>query len=723
MIETKRLKEKLAGKIRFPEDISTKRTLIGAVVRSPIDHGEIRDIKIPEIPEDICLITASDIPGANKISVPGGSMPLLARKEVTYRGEAVLLAAGPDRETLDLFLEKIEIDYDPLPEWKYSEENEETAGPARRIIKGDPVEALEQSAFKVESAFSTPLQRHLATPLLSVHVKTEGQKFTISSSTQWPTNVIQNCSAVTGVSRANFSIKLNPLGTPLDSKIWMPSLVAAQAALLAQKSRKPVSLSYSAEETLLCSPMRIPVRFHCEAGLDESGKLQALLMDFQIDTGSHAMLTSEILDRICIGTAGVYQCRNIKVTGLAYRSNKPPLGAFSGMGLSQAFFAVESLTDMLIARFIEQQKKDIERLIAEAVAAGDDNKLKSARTRTTTDPAIWRSRNFLIKGNTYLSGGKLMKSPPLDTVLEKLVSSSDFTRKHAAFSNALSKREKNGGSSFARKGIGLATAYMGSNFLRRERGLFSATVIGRLDKEGRLNLTTSSVPDNYALLKLWRQSAADILGIEESMVDISSDEENQIPLAGPATLSRNITVTTRLVSQACEQIKKRRFRDPLPLVVKKTYQNSSSRKWDTEKFAGHPFQELSWGGCVVEIEIDEMTFSPVVRKVWYSIDCGIILNRDSALAEVESETMQALGWCFNEDPERIRYWKLPGIDSLPEIHIDFTESSSRTANALGGIVLNTFPAAFRNALSQAAQSQFTSLPVRPEDIFTALEDR
>ncbi|MBB6480604.1 xanthine dehydrogenase family protein molybdopterin-binding subunit [Spirochaeta isovalerica] len=723
MIETKRLKEKLAGKIRFPEDISTKRTLIGAVLRSPVDHGEIREIKIPEVPEDITVITASDIPGSNRISVPGGAMPLLARKEVTYRGEAVLLAAGPDRESLDRFLESVEIDLNPLPEWKYSDEDEEMSGPARMIVKGDPVEALEQASIKVESSFTTPLQRHLATPLLSVYVKTEGQKFTISSSTQWPTNVIQNCAAVTGVARKNFSIKLNPLGKPLDSKIWMPSLVAAQAALLAQKSKKPVSLSYSAEETILCSPMRIPARFHCEAGLDESGKLQSLIVDFKIDTGSHVMLTPEILDRICIGAAGVYQCRHIKVTGIAYRSHKPPLGAFSGMGLAQAFFAVESLTDILINRFIEFQKKEIERLVEEAVSAGDDNRLKSARTRTTTDPAQWRSRNFLIKGNTYLSGGKLMKSPPLDSVLEKLIDSSDFTRKYAAFTNALSKREKNGGSPFARKGIGLATSYMGSNFLRRERGLFSATVIGRLDKKGKLSLITTSVPDNYALLKMWRQSAAEILGIEENMVDISSDEEGQIALAGPATLSRNITVTTRLVNQACEQIKKRRFRDPLPLVVKKTYQNSSTRKWDTETFSGHPFQELSWGGCVVEAEIDEMTFSPVVKRVWYAIDCGTVLNRNSALAEVESETMQALGWCFTEDPEKKRYWKLPGIENLPEIHVDFIESSSRTANALGGMVFNTFPAAYRNAVSAAARSQFASIPIRPEDIYTALEGR
>lgn len=723
MIETKRLKDKMAGRIRFPEDISSKRTLIGAVLRSPLKHGEITNIEIPKVPDQIVIICASDIPGNNRISVPGGNMPLLARKEVTYRGEAVLLAAGPDKEELENFLQTIKIDYSPLPEWKYKEDDDLDGMPSRIIVKGNPVEAMENVELKTESDFSTPFQAHRATPHLSVHVKTEGQKFTINSSTQWPTNVIQNCAAVTGLNRSNFSVKLNSLGRSLDSKIWMPSLIAAQAVLLAQKSKRPVSLAYSEEETMLCAPGRIPARFHYEAGLDRSGKLNSLIVDFRIDTGSHVMLTAEILDRIVMGTAGVYQCRNIKVSGKTYKTNKPPLGAFSGMGLAQAFFALESMIDIQISRFIQWQKTEIESLKRNAVETEDEGKLKSALTRTTIDPALWRSKNFLIKGNTYLSGGKLKKDPPLNKLLTRLVKASDFTRKYAAFANAQSKLIKKGSCPFARKGMGIATSYMGSNFLRRERGLFSSSVIGILDKEGKLTLVTTSVPDNYALLKLWKMIASHILSIEEKDIEIKSDEENLITTAGPSTLSRNVTVTTRLVTQACEQIKKRRFRDPLPLIVKKTYKNSSSRRWDTEKFVGAPFQELSWGGAAVEVEIDEMTYSPIVRKVWFSIDCGQILDRDSALAQVESELMIALGWCMTEEPEKLRNRQLPGVENLPEIHIDFLESSSRSANALGGLVLNCFPAAFRNALSLAAGTQFTTLPVRPEDIYTALENR
>lgn len=721
MIENKRFKDKLAGKVRFPEDISSKRTLNGAVFRSPVPYGRIREIILPEIPEQITVIKASDIPGSNRISVPGGTMPLLADQFVIFPGEPVVLAAGPDPEELAAFMKEIKVEIEELQRWEIPEKPEDFIL-SRMIVKGDPEEAMLQGSMVFDSDFSTPMQAHMATPYSSAYIRPEGQKFIISSSTQWPTNVIQNCAAVTGVPRDRFTLKLNPAGKTLDSKLWMPSVVAAQATLLAQKSKRPVRLVYSAAEDYLCSPRRIPVSWKYRAAVDDSGKLTALIISFLMDTGSSSMLTSEILDRICIGSAGIYQCRNIRVTGRAYRSNNPPLGAFSGLGLAQSFFAVESMADRIAEDFITRQKEEIRRLTADAVESGDETKLKSARSRTTIDPALWRIRNVLIKGNTYLSGGKLKKNTSIPQLMETLLKESDYTRKYAAFANALSNRNKAGALSIRRKGIGIAAAYMGSNFLRRDRGLFASTVICRLDKEGKLTVTTPYVPDNYVLLKVWKQSASRILGIAEDNVEIVGDEENRIPLAGPATLSRNVTVNTKLLEQCCEQIKKKRFRDPLPLEVKRTFNNSPSRKWDTETFTGHPFQDLSWGTCAVEVEIDEVTFSALIRKVWLSLDCGLILNGNSAVAEVESEVMQAIGWCSVENcRENSGDYTVPGIDLLPEINITFDQSSSRVPNALGGLVLNSLPAAFRNAVSQAVGKQLTSLPVRPEDIYVALE--
>jgi hypothetical protein len=111
------------------------------------------------------------------------------------------------------------------------------------------------------------------------------------------------------------------------------------------------------------------------------------------------------------------------------------MGAFSGFGLAQAFFASERMATIISERLIAIQKKEIYRLIDEATERKDENKLKSAKSRTTTDPALWREKNFLIKGNTYLSGGKLKKAPPINKLLNNILIKSDFTRKFAAYSN------------------------------------------------------------------------------------------------------------------------------------------------------------------------------------------------------------------------------------------------------------------------------------------------
>jgi len=731
MIEMKRFKDKLAGRVRFPEDISSKRTITAKVIRSTVTHGLIKNIAIPEIPENIEVIRAEDIKGTNKITVPGGSLPLLADGKVMYKGEAILLVAGPDEMELAEFISNITIEYEKLEELEEPGQRKDFVS-ERLIVKGDPEGAVKQGWQVFHSQLETPSQEHLSTPLLSAYVRIDGQKIIISSSTQWPSNVIQNVAAVTGIAKKNITVKTNPAGKSLDSKIWMPTIVAAYATLLSVKSKKPVRLIYSAHEDFLCSPKRIPASFQYKAAIDESGKLTGLIISILIDTGSSKMLTDEILDRICMGAAGIYQCRNIKVTGKAYTSNKAPMGAFSGFGLSQAFFASERMATIISERLIKIQKNEIARLIDEAIGLGDETKLKSARSRTTTDPAIWRKNNFLIRGNTYLSGGKLKKTPPSNILLDKLLKKSDFTRKYAAYSNALQNNDRFRSKPTGRRGIGISTSYMGSNFLRRDRGLFSSSVISKLDKEGKLTIITPTLPNNFVLFKLWKQIVSEILSIEEDKIEIVSDEENRIPLSGPTTLSRNITITMRLLIQCCEHIKKKRFRDPLPLEVKKTFKFSASRKWDTDSYSGLPFTELSWGACAVEVEINEKTFMPKIRKVWLVLDCGFVLNRNSAHAEVESEIMQAIGWCSVEDlpfkgnsitSADISTYVIPGIYEQPEISIDFLESNNKTAKGLGSLVLNSLPAAYCSAVSQATGFEFTSIPILPNQVFSALEDK
>jgi CO/xanthine dehydrogenase Mo-binding subunit len=731
MIENKRFKDKLAGKVRFPEDMNSKRTLIAKVLRSTESHALIKEIQIPEIPEQIVVIKAGDIRGKNKISVPYGEMPLLADKKVMFKGEAILLAAGPDEDELINFLSTITIEYEPLALLQFPEAPEDFIS-RREITKGAPGE-FQEKAWKVfHSHFSTASQEHLATPVLSAYAKIEGQKITMNCSTQWPSNVVQNISSVTGLPKKNITIKLNPPGKSLDSKIWMPSLIAAQAALLSLESKKPVRLVYTVQEEFLCSPKRIPVEFQYHAAIDKSGKLIALNISFFLNTGSRKMMTDEILDRMCMGVAGVYQCKNIKVTGSVYRSNRPPMGAFSGFGLAQAFFASERMATIISERLIALQKEHIHSRIAEAVEQGDEVRLKTERTRTTTDPAIWREKNFLIKGNTYLSSGQLKKDPPLVPILQQLLKKSDFTRKYAAYANVVQNRDKMKSRPTGRRGIGIANSYMGRNFLRRDRGLFSSTVICRLDKEGKLTIITSSISDNFVLLKIWQQHAKRILAIDEENIEIIDDENNQIPLSGPATLSRNVTITTRLLIQGLENIKKRRFRDPLPLEVKKSFKNTAARKWDTNSFTGLPFLELSWAAGAVEVEINENTFVPELRKIWMVIDCGQILSREAAIAEVESEIMQAIGWCsvedlpFDENDKTemdISAYTIAGIRLKPEISIDFIESNNKSAKGLGGLVLNCIPAAYCSAVSQATGFEFTSIPIQPHHVFSAMEEK
>ena len=68
------------------------------------------------------------------------------------------------------------------------------------------------------------------------------------------------------------------------------------------------------------------------------GKLLAIDIDFTIDGGAYATLSSVVLSRGTIHAAGPYSCANVRIRSRAVATNAPPHGAFRGFG--EAFLAI-----------------------------------------------------------------------------------------------------------------------------------------------------------------------------------------------------------------------------------------------------------------------------------------------------------------------------------------------------------------------------------------------
>src|SRR6202023_2594256 len=196
---------------------------------------------------------------------------------------------------------------------------------------------------------------------------------TVWGSLQCPYYVQKALIALFGLPNEKIRVIQTETGGGFGGKEEYPSMIAAHAALLAWKSGKPVKIIYDRAEDMVATTKRHPSRTRHRTGVTRDGKLVAMDIDFVIDGGAYATLSSVVLSGGTIHAAGPYDCPNVRVRSRAVATNAPPHGAFRGFGAPQSVFALERHLDR----------------VAEAAGMAPDE---------------LRRRNFLREGDTLAFG-------------------------------------------------------------------------------------------------------------------------------------------------------------------------------------------------------------------------------------------------------------------------------------------------------------------------------
>jgi CO/xanthine dehydrogenase Mo-binding subunit len=132
--------------------------------------------------------------------------------------------------------------------------------------------------------------------------------------------------------------------------------------------------------------------------------------------------------------------------------------------------------------------------------------------------------------------------------------------------------------------------------------------------------------------------------------------------------------------------------------------------------------------AVVEVTIDPVEYIPKIRGVWMSIDGGKIISADRARRSLVVSTAQALGWAFSEHIEyaqgavsqtMFEHYSILAPGDIPPVYIDFLCGDSDEPRGIGELPFNCIPAAFLQAVSQAMDHHFNSIPLKQEDIWEA----
>jgi len=245
----------------------------------------------------------------------------------------------------------------------------------------------------------------------------------------------------------------------------------------------------------------------------------------------------------------------------------------------------------------------------------------------------------------------------------------------------------------------------------------------RLNQDGHLEVASPMHAANSALKDAWSAGLEEIVGIDARNISFTRFSTDQLDDSGPARFSRVASLYSPLVAAAGKMLRQKIDRQTaLPIEIKLSLPNLRRLEWDEEGFSGTPFLARSWACATVQLQIDPVSLSPLIKDVWMSISAGAILHPDRASSLIKQQIADSLAWLSNNASLR--------QSTPPKIYLQFLHQERYTsheqrlihAGGIGELAYATIPGAFANALSQALGKSVQHLPCSSQEIFHLLQD-
>ena len=739
--------EKLTGAARYVDDLTLDGMLFGKTIRSTVARGRIKSIKFDPLYDWSQIVVADyrDIPGDNYVALIENDQPLLVESEVRHFDEPILLIAAPSKGQLEAAARHIQIEYQDLPpvltiqesltgaEILYGKDNV-----FKRFLigRGDIDDGFAAADRIIEGEYRVPHQEQLyIEPQGMIAVPGDGE-ITVMGSMQCPYYIHKALKQLFNLSDEKAIVIQTTTGGGFGGKEEYPSIIAAHAALLAQKAQRPVKIIYDRAEDIAATTKRHPGTIRHRTGVSRDGRLTASEIDIVLDGGAYVTLTPVVLSRGAIHALGPYRCDNVRIVARAVATNTPPNGAFRGFGAPQVAFAYEM-----------QMEK-----IAEELGI---------------DPLHLRRINMLREGDITATGQRLTWSVGSEDVLNAAIERSNFFEKKQAIEAAnkeASNRDK-------RRGIGLSFFFHGAGFTGSGEAKMKAQAGVEITAEGRARVLSGSTEIGQGTRTIFCQIVADELGVGFDNVEIEDPDTSRVPDSGPTVASRTTMVVGRVVQLAAREIKDKltsfaaeRFGAPEVRLIDgrfiangnalasfeeiageyaaqhrelrayARYASPPDIEWDDETYSGDAYPCYSWGAEVAEIDVDMDTYEVTCTKITTAQDIGRAIHPVLAAGQIEGGTLQAVGYGLLEElvwdkgrivNNRLTNYIIPTSLDAPEMETIIVENQYPHgpfgAKGVGELPMDGGAPAIAAAVFNATGAFITEIPITPERLMAAIE--
>ena len=762
--------KKVTGAAKYVGDMKWPRMLYAKCVKSPYAHAKILSIDVSAAK---ALKGVHDVITGDYYTKRGGlyleDKNFLAVNTVKFCGEPVVAVAAETPEIAEAACELVKVEYEPLPVI-----NNPMEGMAKDAIlihpelhtykvvpifhpqahtnishhhiirKGDADAAFKyaeehpdeyyitEHEYHVPHVQHTPIENHIAV----AQYEPDG-KCTVWASCQSPYAVRQALSA-------SFDIPLNKMriispyvGGGFGAKAGT-TIEGIIIPLAMHCKGRPVMMEYTREEEFVNSYVRQGLYTKIKTAVRKSdGKFLAVQNDFYWDGGAYTEYGVNIVKASGFASTGPYEFDNVKTDAYCVYTNNPVGGPYRGFGMCEIHFGIE--------QNIDEVAKEI-----------------------GMDPIEIRRVNGLAPGKST-GTGEIMKSCGFLEALDQVAEAIQYDKPCDPPSGPHKVRGK-----------GIAGGWKSPS---QPTNAGSAAII-RMNEDGTFFLMTSGHDIGQGSDTALTQIAAEVLCCDPSKFTIRTGDTDHTPYEWQTVASRITYCAGNAIKLAAEDLKEKLLdlaQIKLGYIKRELYledgwiinrNHPESRMPMSDLALGLAFEDGSgYGGPAIgvgtftlpnninydpatgyspkpaafwttavagaEVEVDTETGIIEVKKMVESCDPGHIVNPELYKAQVEGGMMQALGTVLFEElklkdgkvlNKSFVDYKIPTIDNAPETFIAMgvehpEETGPYGARGIGEPAMVPGAPAIANAIYNATGCRFTEMPITPERMLKALQEK
>ena len=366
---------KVTGSATYASDIVLEHMAWAKLLRSPFAHARIVSLDASAAkkrPGVVAVLTGDDLAPLNPYY--GHAVkdhPLLAIDKVRFAGEPVAAVIAEDELTAQEALDDIQVEYAELPpvldvdtalsgKIRVHDKDyrlggfrgfDDFPGASENICQavhvewGDVNAAFARAAHVVEGEFYFPMiYAYAMEPYVAIADYDAKGQLTVYSSAQHPFMVRQDLAAVFRLPFNSVRVIVPYVGGGYGSKSY--TKIEPLTAACSWKAGRPVKLHLSVEEAFLTTRSD-DARVRIRTAADANGQIIARQATIHMNTGAYAENSPMVARKAANRIVGPYRIPNVKIDCLAVYTNTVPASSYRGLGGAQVTFPAESQIDEL----------------------------------------------------------------------------------------------------------------------------------------------------------------------------------------------------------------------------------------------------------------------------------------------------------------------------------------------------------------------------------------